>query len=136
MSVPPQDQDQDRGKDPGPGTENVQAGKPAPQFRMPLRHWLQLALTRGIRPILTPPPPPCPPPPPPRGTAPTLPRRLVDAAGGAEAACGISPSALRSVEGIGRARADAVHASLRSAASEATAELDRAAARGASLLCP
>jgi DNA processing protein len=81
-----------------------------------LLHWLQLSLTRGVGPILI--------------------RRIVDAAGGAEPACGASVALLRNVDGIGRAKADAIHRGLREAASEAEKEQERAAAAGVSILCP
>ena len=50
---------------------------------MSVRHWLQLALTEGIGPILT--------------------VRLILTAGSAEKACGANPGLLREIEGIGRA---------------------------------
>src|SRR4051812_12711400 len=83
---------------------------------MPLRHWLQLALTDGIGPILI--------------------RRIIDATSSAEQACAVSVNHLRTIDGIGRAKSDAIHRSLRAAADEAARELDRAAALGLSLLCP
>src|SRR3954452_7889143 len=83
---------------------------------MSLRHWLQLALTDGIGPILI--------------------RRIIDASGSAEQACAISVSPIRTIDGIGRSKADAIHRSLGAASDEAARELDRAAALGLSLLCP
>ena len=62
---------------------------------MALRHWLQLSLTDGIGPILI--------------------RRIVDAAGGAEGACEASVALLRSVEGVGTAKATKIHTALRAA---------------------
>lgn len=81
---------------------------------MPLRHWLQLALTEGIGPILT--------------------QRLIDAAGSAEAACAASLTLLRHVEGIGEATSQQIHASLKRAAGDIEAELDRAASSGIGLI--
>jgi DNA processing protein len=81
-----------------------------------LRHWLQLSLTSGIGPILT--------------------RRLVTAAGSAEAACGADAALLRTVEGIGAGKAGTISAALRSAAPEVDAELRRASAADAHILCP
>jgi len=67
---------------------------------MSMRHWLQLALTEGIGPILQ--------------------SRLVEAYGSAEAACGASASQLRSIEGIGTARASKIRASIEASADEAS----------------
>ncbi|HEX8912313.1 MAG TPA: DNA-processing protein DprA [Humisphaera sp.] len=83
---------------------------------MPLRHWLQLSLTRGLGPILT--------------------RRLIEAAGSAEAACAAGAVLLREVEGFGRVKADGIASSLRESAGLVNAELDRAARAGAAVLCP
>jgi DNA processing protein len=83
---------------------------------MPLRHWLQLAFTGGIGPILI--------------------RRIIDAAGSAEGACAVSTSQLRTIDGIGRSKADAIYRSLGAASEEAARELDRAAALALALLCP
>jgi DNA processing protein len=81
-----------------------------------LRHWLQLAMCAGIGPILI--------------------RRLLDAAGSAEAACAADATLLRSIEGIGRAKASEIAAAMRRAGDEASRELARAAAGGVSLICP
>src|SRR5690242_19543708 len=82
-----------------------------------LRHWLQLALTDGIGPILI--------------------RRIIDAAGGsAEAACDASLNLLRNVEGIGRAKADRIAQSLKLAGDDADAEIERASNLGVTILCP
>jgi len=81
-----------------------------------LRHWLQLSLTEGIGPIST--------------------RRIVDAAGGAEAACAATVDLLNNVEGIGLAKSRAIVAALREAAAEVARELERVAAGGFSLICP
>jgi DNA processing protein len=82
---------------------------------MPVAHWLQLALTEGIGPILT--------------------SRLVAAAGSAEAACDANAHLLRSVEGIGPAKSQSISEALRRAAEEVDAELERAKAAGVSLIC-
>jgi DNA processing protein len=79
---------------------------------MALTHWLQLALTEGIGPILT--------------------SRLIEAAGSAQAACEADAALLRSVEGI---KSREIHQALRDAATQVEAELARAAAAGVSLLC-
>src|SRR5687768_6875791 len=81
---------------------------------MALRHWLQLALTDGIGPILI--------------------GRLIDAAGGPEEACGASASLLRNIEGIGAAKASRIHSALRDAAGRVDAEIERAAKLGVTLV--
>src|SRR5215207_8577781 len=81
---------------------------------MPTEHWLRLALTDGIGPILI--------------------RRIVDAAGGAEAACAASVSMLRNVEGIGTSKASSIAASLRAA--RVDEELERCDKLGVRLVCP
>jgi DNA processing protein len=83
---------------------------------MPLRHWLQLALTDGIGPILA--------------------RRLIDITGGAESACVANSQLLQRVEGVGTAKSGNIADALRTAASLVDAELDRAASVGATLICP
>jgi DNA processing protein len=83
---------------------------------VPLRHWLQLALTDGIGPIRA--------------------RRLVDAAGGVEAAASASPALLRTVEGIGTASAGKIYESLRGSGAAADAELERARRMGIRIICP
>jgi DNA processing protein len=77
---------------------------------------MQLTLTDGLGPILT--------------------RRLIDAAGSAEAACATSVALLRSIEGIGSAKSSQIHNSLRKSADEAQRELDSAKKIGVSILCP
>jgi DNA processing protein len=81
---------------------------------MSLRHWLQLSMTEGIGPILM--------------------ARLVEAAGGVEPACQASVALLRSVEGIGGAKAAQIFESLKRAAADVDAELDRAARGGVTLI--
>jgi len=83
---------------------------------VPLLDWLQLSLTSGIGPILI--------------------SRIIDAAGGAAAACQADVALLVSVEGIGTARACKIRQSLRQARAEAEKELERAAAMGLGLICP
>lgn len=83
---------------------------------MALRHWLQLSLTEGIGPILT--------------------RRIIDAAGGAEAACAADFNLLNNVEGIGLSKSRKIASALRSASSEVDRELDRAASQNVTILCP
>ncbi len=82
---------------------------------MPLRHWLQLALTEGIGPILM--------------------QRLIESAGGVEAACDASASLLRAVEGIGAAKSQHIQVALKRAAAEVDRELERATATGVNLVC-
>jgi DNA processing protein len=81
-----------------------------------LQHWLQLSLTSGIGPILT--------------------RRLVAAAGSAQAACEADANMLRSIEGIGAGKASAITAALRSASREVESELQRAADANVTIICP
>lgn len=83
---------------------------------MGLRHWLTLAMTRGIGPVLA--------------------RRIIDATGTPEAACAASANQLRLIEGIGTGKAACVHQDLRRAAEAAEQELARAARLGAAVLCP
>lgn len=85
-------------------------------FGVGLRHWLQLALTDGIGPILA--------------------RRVIDAAGGAEGACQASARLLQQVEGIGSGKSARIAAALRDAATAVDSELDRAARENITLLCP
>jgi DNA processing protein len=80
-----------------------------------LEHWVQLALTEGIGPILT--------------------RRLIDAAGSAEAACKSSSGQLSNIEGIGRAKSRAIFESLKRSEDEAPREIERARAMGVSIIC-
>ena len=75
-------------------------------MRVSLRHWLQLSLTDGIGPILI--------------------RRIVDAAGSAEAACGASVAQLRQIDGIGTAKASKIHQSMRAAGEAVDKELEAA----------
>src|SRR6478672_9097957 len=81
---------------------------------MALRDWLRLSLTEGIGPILT--------------------RRLIEAAGDIEAACDASVNLLRTIEGVGTAKANAIRESMRAA--KVDEELERSAKLGLSLICP
>jgi DNA processing protein len=83
---------------------------------VPLRHWLQLALTDGIGPILA--------------------RRLVDAAGGVEAAASASLALLRTIEGVGTAKAGKIYDSLRGSGAAADSEIERAGRMGIRIICP
>lgn len=83
---------------------------------MALRDWLQLSLTEGIGPILT--------------------RRLIEAAGSAQAACAADLTLLNNVEGIGLSKSRKIAAALRSASTEVDRESERAAAQGVTILCP
>lgn len=83
---------------------------------MPLCHWLQLSLAPGIGSILS--------------------RRLIVATGSPESACAASLNVLRTIDGIGRIKADQIRTALQHAAGEAAAELERSNALGVSILCP
>lgn len=83
---------------------------------MPLRHWLQLALTDDIGPILA--------------------RRLIEAAGDVEAACAASPAMLRNIERIGTSKSGQIYKSLRDAAPAAESELELARRIGVTIICP
>ena len=82
---------------------------------MALTHWLQLALTEGIGPILT--------------------SRLVSAAGSAKAACAADRQLLRNVEGIGPAKSQQIYDALRRAADMVDGEMERAKSAGAAIIC-
>jgi DNA processing protein len=77
-------------------------------------HWLRLAMTAGIGPILI--------------------RRLVDAAGGAEAACAASVALLQSIEGIGSAKSASIRSSMQKA--DVDGELARCERIGVRVICP
>jgi DNA processing protein len=83
---------------------------------MPLRDWLQLALTEGIGPILS--------------------RRLIERAGDVEAACRADAKILREVDGIGAAKAAKIQQAIREAGAQVDAELARAAAANVRIICP
>ncbi|MDB5289921.1 MAG: processing protein DprA, partial [Phycisphaerales bacterium] len=83
---------------------------------LPLQHWLQLALTDGIGPILS--------------------RRLVEGSGSAQAACAASVDQLNNVEGIGLAKSRKIFAALRASAAQVEGELAKCAAARVSVICP
>lgn len=82
---------------------------------MALRHWLQLALTEGIGPILI--------------------GRLIAAAGSAQAACEAKSSLLNSIEGIGTIKSRSISSALARAATEVDAELARCQESNVTLIC-
>jgi DNA processing protein len=77
-------------------------------------HWLRLAMTEGIGPILI--------------------RRLVDATGSAEAACAASAATLQSIDRIGSAKSQKIRDSMRQA--DVDDELRRCDALGIAVICP
>ncbi len=79
-----------------------------------VHHWLQLSLTDGIGPILI--------------------RRIVDAAGSAEAACGASVALLREIDGIGTVKASKIHQSMRAAAETVDKEIAAAEKLGVAII--
>jgi len=83
---------------------------------MALRHWLQLSLTEGLGPILS--------------------NRMIKSAGSAEAACEATAKLLREVDGIGSSKSSKLVSALRAAAENVDAEMERAQAAGATLICP
>jgi DNA processing protein len=83
---------------------------------MALIHYLQLALTEGIGPILL--------------------RRLIESQGSADKVCRTSIAQLRSVEGIGTTKAEKLFASLKTAGGLAQRELEKAKELGVRILCP
>ena len=82
---------------------------------MPLQHWLQLSLAEGVGPITI--------------------RRMVDFAGSAESAAALSEKDLRSVEGVGPARAQSIRRALDAAGGRVDRTMDLAARSGVRLLC-
>src|SRR4051812_1745341 len=79
-------------------------------------HWLQLSLTSGIGPIIG--------------------RRLVEAAGSAEAATKLARRELAQIEGIGLAKAQAIADSLKVAEADAMLQISKANESGATIICP
>jgi DNA processing protein len=77
-------------------------------------HWLRLAMTDGIGPILI--------------------RRLIDRAGGAEEACSASATLIRSIDGIGNAKTQTILESMRSA--NVDEELRKCDQLGVRVICP
>lgn len=82
---------------------------------MALAHYLQLSLTDGIGPILI--------------------RRMIDLAGSAEAAVKMRVRDLQQVEGIGSAKATAIHESLHQSAGAAEEQMRFASQCGARIIC-
>ena len=83
---------------------------------MSIRYWLTLSLTANIGPILA--------------------RRLIETTGSPQAACSANANMLRQIEGIGSTKANTIAASLADASKQVDAELDRAKAVGAHIICP
>jgi DNA processing protein len=81
---------------------------------MAREHWLRLAMTDGIGPILI--------------------RRIIERAGDAERACAASVSILQSIEGIGTSKASKIYASLHAA--KVDEELRKCEQLGVSIICP
>ena len=81
---------------------------------MAIEHWLRLSLTEGIGPVLI--------------------RRLIEAAGGVEPASLASESLVRSVDGVGSAKARSIVASMRAA--RVDEEIARCQSLGVALICP
>jgi DNA processing protein len=82
---------------------------------MALRHWLQLALTEGIGPVLQ--------------------TRLIEACGSAQGACSASISQLRKIDGIGSAKSQQIHDALKESAKQVDDELDKAHSLAVGLIC-
>src|SRR5690242_355100 len=82
---------------------------------MALEHWLQLALAEGLGPILQ--------------------TRLVESCGSAEAACDVSISQLRSIEGIGAAKAQKIFDALKEASKLVKDEIEKAHRLSVGLIC-
>ncbi|MDB5356548.1 MAG: protecting protein DprA, partial [Phycisphaerales bacterium] len=89
---------------------------PPKGFHLPLQHWLQLALTDGIGPVLS--------------------RRLIEATGSAQAACSASVDQLNNVEGIGLTKSRKIFAALRASAAQVEGELAKCAAANVTVICP
>ncbi|MDB5323597.1 MAG: hypothetical protein JWN40_5228 [Phycisphaerales bacterium] len=83
---------------------------------MPLRHYLQLALSDGVGPITI--------------------GRLIEAFGTAEGACAAPLAGLRAIEGIGSVKSEKIYSSVRAAAAMAEAELAKAHDAGIKIICP
>lgn len=81
-----------------------------------IEHWLTLAMTDGIGPILS--------------------RRIIEIAGSVKAACGVSVSLLKGVEGIGTAKASKIADAIKIAATKAPAEIERARSKRIDFLTP
>jgi len=83
---------------------------------MGLTHYLQLALTEGIGPILM--------------------GRLIESLGSAQNASNASLADLQSIEGIGSAKSQKIYRSLRGAEGAAVAEMKKAEELGLRIVCP
>ncbi len=83
---------------------------------MPLRHYLQLALSEGVGPITI--------------------GRLIETFGSAEGACAAPLADLRSIEGIGSTKSQKIHFSLRAAEAAVDVELAKAHDAGVQVICP
>src|SRR5688500_3622335 len=81
---------------------------------MSREHWLRLALTEGIGPILI--------------------RRIIEAAGSAEAACASSAKLFATVDGIGSSKATKIYQSLHAANVEG--EVEKCVKLGVAIICP
>jgi len=81
---------------------------------MAIEHWLRLAMTDGIGPILI--------------------RRIIDACGSAESACAASAGMLNSIDGIGSSKSASIRRSMGEA--KVDQELKRCADLGIRLICP
>ncbi|MEA2735911.1 MAG: processing protein [Humisphaera sp.] len=81
---------------------------------MAREHWLRLALTEGIGPILI--------------------RRIIEAAGDAERACAASAKTLQAIARIDSSKASKIYASMHAAKVEE--ELEKCAQLGVSIICP
>jgi len=83
---------------------------------MALEHWLQLALTDGIGPVLQ--------------------MRLIEASGGdVAAACNSNAATLRNIDGIGSGKSSKIAESLKRAADQVQAELTKARDACVDLIC-
>ena len=83
---------------------------------MALLHYLRLAMTEGIGPILL--------------------GRLIEALGSAERAASATTAELRAIEGIGSTKSSKIHTSLKASFDAAEAELAKADALGIRIICP
>ena len=81
---------------------------------MAIEHWLRLAMTDGIGPILI--------------------QRIIDATGSAQAACDTSVAELRMINGIGTSKASTIRHSMSAAPVEE--EMARCKAMGVAVICP
>ncbi len=82
---------------------------------MPVAHWLQLSLTKGLGPITI--------------------GRLVERFGNAQAVCATSAEQLRTIEGIGDTKSRELVNEIRSAGRAAAIEFERAAVSNATIIC-